>query len=71
MVTPASSRRLMVPGPESKSSMWGPISIRTEQGPRFRDGTQVPDPNMVMVNLFSVVVPGMIADFSKGIFCFQ
>ena len=45
--------------------------MRTEQEPRFRDGTQVPDPRIVMVNLFSFVVLGMADDFSQDIFCFQ
>jgi len=71
MVTPASRRRLMVPGPESKSSLWGPISIRTEQGPRFRDGTQVPDPSMVMVNSFTFVLLGMADDFYRVCSIFQ
>jgi hypothetical protein len=38
----------MVPGPESNSSFCLPISSRVELALRLREGTQVPEPMMVM-----------------------
>jgi hypothetical protein len=48
MVTPASRSLLMVPAPESKRSTALSISIKIEQELRFKEGTQVPEPSMVI-----------------------
>jgi hypothetical protein len=48
MEVPASRSRRMVPGPESNNSRELPICIRTEHELRCSDGTQVPDPSMVI-----------------------
>ena len=49
MVVRASSKRRMVPGPESNNSLEAPICMRTEHELRFSDGTHVPEPRMVTV----------------------
>jgi hypothetical protein len=55
MVVFASSKRRMVPGPESNSSLDAPICMRIEHELRFSDGTHVPEPKMVsfMPDLFA------------------
>ena len=48
MVTPASRSLRIVPGPESKRSRVLSVSIKTEQALLFKEGTQVPEPSMVI-----------------------
>ena len=47
MVAWASSKRRMLPGPESNNSIEAPICMRTEHELRFSDGTHVPEPRIV------------------------
>jgi hypothetical protein len=57
MEVSASRSRRMVPGPESNNNFEVPTCIRTEHELRFSDGTQVPDPRIVifMPDLLSVI----------------